>query len=82
MSNIVIYDTVSFKITSQRFALSKIVVCVYFHGPVKKKMFHKHLFLPTFSLKKRVDMTVWYDEDLERLFKKMENFDIGLYFCL
>ena len=72
----------SCKITSQGFGLLKILICMYFYGPIKKKMFHNTSFLPHFHWKKSVwHDCVWYDKDLERIISKMKNLDLGSYFC-
>ena len=53
----------------------KIVICVYFYGPIKTTMLRNTSFLPHFHC-------VWYDEDLGTIYQKLKNFDLGSYFCL
>ncbi len=43
---------ISFKTILQRYGLSKIVIYVYFYGPIKKQMFHNTSFLSYFHWKK------------------------------
>ena len=57
----------SFKIISQRFELSKIVICMYFYGPVKKNIFHNTSCLPHSHL-------VWWR--FNKNISKKKNFDL------
>ena len=79
---------ISFKITWPRFGLSKIVICAYFYGLIKKKMFRNtsplffHIFTEKSVCHESSHDCVLHDKDVERIISKMKNFDIGSYFCL
>ncbi len=70
----------SFQTALQRFGLSKIVIYVYFYGPIKKKMLC--LFPSKFSLKKAFVMIAFDMMNISEEYTKNENFDLGSYFCL
>ncbi len=59
----------SFKTTLQRLGLSKMVICVYFYGPIKKKILHNTSY-DIFTEKHVCHNYVWYDEDLEWIYQK------------
>ena len=53
----------------QKYGLSKIVICVYFYGPIKKKMLQNTFFFHIFIEKSVCHDSVWYDKDLERIYQ-------------
>ncbi len=73
--------TISFKRNFQRHGLSKIVIYVYFYGPIKNKMFHNTLYFHIFIEKSVCDDWAWYDEYLQKIYIKNENFWPWLIFC-
>ncbi len=75
-----ITSMISFKITSQKFGLSKIVICVYFYGPIKYKMFHNTSFLPHFHWKKCFSWLCLAWWRLRKNMSKMKNSILAHYF--
>ena len=75
----------SFKTTSQRFGLSKIVItrgnlCTW---AVKLANDPFHLFPPHFHWQRVCHDCVWYNEYFQmKNMSKINNFDLGSYFCL
>ena len=68
--------------TLQGFGLSKTVCECTSMGQSRRICSTAPLFFHIFIEKSVCHDCVWYDKDLEGIYQKMKNFDLGSYFCL